>query len=229
MSKPHLLLLHGALGSKSQMQPLAKTLIYYYHVHVIDLPGHGENKSEQPFSIFSFSQVVSDYLNDQKIENVNIFGYSMGGYVALHCSLLDARIKKIMTLGTKFHWTPECAQHEIQQLDPAKIEAKVPKFAEMLAKRHRVNDWKKVVSKTADMMIGLGQKPILTFDLLKSIKIPVQVMLGSLDRMVTIEETKKAASNLKNGSFELLNGIPHPMEKVDLALLNPIIHRFFNG
>ena len=47
------------------------------------------------------------------ITRADIFGYSMGGYVALHAARRHPeRIGSIMTLGTKFAWDTPTAEKE---------------------------------------------------------------------------------------------------------------------
>ena len=66
---------------------------------------------------------------DDEIANVHapiVFGYSMSGYVAL---ALEAErpgtFSGIVTLGTKFAWTPDVATTESARLDPAAISKKL--------------------------------------------------------------------------------------------------------
>lgn len=108
-------------------------------------------------------------------------------------------------------------------LNPDKIQEKVPHFAEMLAKIHSKNDWKKVLHKTAELMIGLGKGNGLNLDDLKQITVPVLVNIGEEDKMVSIEESKTAALALPNGTLNILPGVPHPIEKVDPKLLVKLI------
>ena len=81
----HLLLLHGAIGSKEQLFPLAKVLREKYTVHTLNFTGHGgENIPEEPFSIELFAKDVLRYMDQHNIEHTSLFGYSMGGYVAMY-------------------------------------------------------------------------------------------------------------------------------------------------
>ena len=78
----HLLLLHGAIGAKDQLEELEKSLQDKFIVHRINFSGHGgETFSDKPFSISLFADEVLNYLSSQNIEQASIFGYSMGGYV----------------------------------------------------------------------------------------------------------------------------------------------------
>lgn len=57
------------------------------------------------------------------------------------------RIKKIITLATKFNWDETIAAQKIKMLNADKIEEKLPRFAAGLQKRHAPNNWKTVLVK----------------------------------------------------------------------------------
>src|SRR5262245_29236835 len=140
----HLLMLHGAIGAKDQLEPLAAGLRDTYLVHAINFSGHGgASFPDNGFSISRFAQDAISYIQQNNIKSVNIFGYSMGGYVAVflarHYPQLTSRI---ITLATKFHWDQTIAANEIQMLDSNRIVEKIPSFAKTLEKRHFPNDWK---------------------------------------------------------------------------------------
>ena len=113
-------------------------------------------------------------------------------------------------------------------MNPAKIEEKIPAFAKALEKRHSPLDWKIVLNKTADMMIELGKKPVLTDDVLEKIENEVLISVGDKDTMVTLEETANAAGKLKNGKLFIFSETEHPVEKIDVKKLSTEIIKFFN-
>ena len=80
-----LLLLHGALGSQTQLESLKNTLAASFEVHCLDFYGHGSaTLSEEPFRIAGFAEQVNNWLEEKQFDSISIFGYSMGGYVALY-------------------------------------------------------------------------------------------------------------------------------------------------
>ncbi len=84
-SRPHLLLLHGAIGASHQLGPLAEALQENYTVHTLNFSRlGGEAFAPGAFSIPRFAEEVMHFLHHQSIDIINIFGYSMGGYVALY-------------------------------------------------------------------------------------------------------------------------------------------------
>jgi esterase/lipase len=224
----HLLLLHGAIGAKDQLQPLAEKLKNDFIVHTISFSGHGGEKMPDHFSIPLFAEDVLSYLKKNNIDKINIFGYSMGGYVALYLAKHHpSTVSKLFTLATKFAWTPEISQKEIKMLDADKIAEKIPAFAEILKKRHQPNDWKELLNKTAGMMTALGNKNTLTLEDLRSIDTPALISVGDNDNMVTLDETKNVAQHLKNAELLIMQDTLHPIEKVTIEELSAEIKRFF--
>jgi len=98
------------------------------------------------------------------------------------------------------------------------VKEKVPAFASLLESRHGAK-WQDVMTRTADMMQELGNKPTLTESVLKKIKCPVMLMRGSEDHMVSEEETLWAKNAIPNAIYVELEGQPHPFEKTDLRLV----------
>ena len=215
-----LLLLHGAMGSKNQFNSLKEKLEISFDVSVMNFEGHGGTESSYPFSIDLFTQNVIDYLQENSISEVNIFGYSMGGYVALNAALrLPEKIRKVITLGTKLKWDTESTEREIKMLNPIKIEEKVPHFAEKLKKEHHPQDWKQIMKKTAKMMVDMSKGAKLVDDDFKKISQYVVIGVGSLDNMVSLEESKHISTLITNSKLINLEKVQHPIDKIEVDVL----------
>ncbi len=229
MTKIPLLLLHGALGNAGQFDALRPLLPPDCPVWAPDFPGHGEQSGDdEPFSMERFSIFMENYLQENNIPVVHIFGYSMGGYAALYFAWKHPeRVGRIFTLGTKFDWNPDTAAKEAAMHDPEKIEAKVPAFARMLAERHTSGHWKAVLYRTADLLRKLGAGAGIPPGSFKRIVCPVTIGLGEWDNMVTTEESRAVAESLPDGRFDILSGCKHPFEQVDFVLLAERLKEFF--
>ncbi len=222
-----ILLLHGALGTKEQFKKLKSVLEEKHQVYDLDFEGHGSFFSDKEFSMSLFVKNVVDFLEKNEIDKINIFGYSMGGYVALNTAIQYPHVvEKIMTLGTKFNWTKEAATQEIKMLNPVKIKEKVPAFAQHLEKIHQNNSWESVLNRTVRMMTNLGTKNKLEEKDLVKIFHPVLISLGEKDKMVTLEESKKSVDVLPQGIFKIIEDTPHPIEKIDAQKLAKIVFDF---
>jgi pimeloyl-ACP methyl ester carboxylesterase len=222
--------LHGALGSKDQFNILAEHFSGHFTIHTLNFEGHGSDISTNDFSMDRFVKNVLEYIEINKINGCNIFGYSMGGYVALKLAKdFSDKIGKIITLGTKLKWNPSIAENEIKMLDPVKIEKKVPAFAEVLRKRHHPADWKIVLNKTAAMIHGLGNGNALKPEEFKLINNPVVIALGSDDKMVSVEESLEVVEQLPEGKFVLLEGLGHLFEEEEEKFAGLLIDEFLAG
>src|SRR5215204_5855234 len=97
-----LVILHGAIGSATQFTLLEQQLSSNFNIHNLDLPGHGGSQSTGVFSIESFAEYVSNYCEQKRLKSVCLFGYSMGGYVAMYLAKnYPGLIHKVATLATK--------------------------------------------------------------------------------------------------------------------------------
>jgi esterase len=156
---------------------------------------------------------------------VHLFGYSMGGYVALHLAATRPDlVASVVTLGTKLAWSPEVAERELRQIDPVKIRSKVPRFAEVLEQRHAdAGGWEQVLARTGALMTAVGGAPAISDEMLARITAPVRLMVGDRDSVVTVEETLGAARRLQRGDLCVLPNTPHPLEQVRLPLVASLI------
>lgn len=212
----NLIILHGALGAKSQFEQLVTKLTPHFIIHTLDFDGHGsKSRSEEEFSIELFAKNLKDFLEENELHRPLVFGYSMGGYVALKLESFEAKtFEQIVTLGTKFDWNPESSEKEAGMLNPEKIEEKVPDFANYLKSLHGEKEWKAVVEKTAKMMLKLGKKPSLRPYDFHHIQISVQLLRGSKDTMVTQSETKNVQELLANARYQEVIDWVHPINQV---------------
>lgn len=230
MKKRNLILLHAALGSESQLLPLKSKLESTFNVYSFDFLGHGHAQNTDVFSIDVFVKQLHDFIEANQLEETALFGYSMGGYVALkYAQKAPEKISHVVTLGTKFSWTPEIASAETAQLNPVKIREKVPAFADKLHQMHGEN-WEHVVLKTADMMLQMGAgKTLLTREDWNSIRTNTLLLLAEKDAMVTVSETEYVKSQLRNATFGILENAKHPIESVDLEALTEMLEAFIEN
>ncbi|WP_323755228.1 alpha/beta fold hydrolase [Roseivirga sp.] len=216
-----LILLHGALGSASMFDGLTEKLKGDFEVHAFNFSGHGGAPvNEEGFGIEVFAEELQAFITNNKLEGANIFGYSMGGYVALYLAASQPDLmSQIITLGTQLTWTAEGADEETARLNPETIKEKVPQYTALLKERHGKKQWKQVIWQTAGMMLELGDEPLLNMENLPLITNQVTILLGADDNMVSKEESENVATILPNGKFISIPNMPHPLEKVDFETL----------
>ncbi|MDR6463157.1 alpha/beta hydrolase [Chryseobacterium sediminis] len=225
---PHLLLLHGALGHSDIFTPYRSTLSQYFTVHTPLFSGHGDKElPAEGISIEKYTQELSEYCEVNNLTDVSIFGHSMGGYAALCYAMKNSEnVNSIITLGTKFDWTEEQALKESKMLNPDVILEKIPQYAQLLESQHG-SKWKQLLPAIADLMIDLGKNPPLENNL-ATINIPIQIMVGDKDNMVTLEESSRVYRSLPNAKLAVLPDTKHPLDKVRPSLLLNLIKDFWN-
>ena len=224
----HLLLLHGAIGAKDQLQPLATAFQDKYIVHTLNFSGHGGNDFPlEPFSMEVFANDVLHYLQQNNINQANVFGYSMGGYVAMYLAKHHPQlINKVVTLATKFYWDETIASKEIKMLDADTIEQKIPAFATQLQQRHTPQNWKLLLEKTITLLLSLGKNNTLQLEDYTTINTPSLLLLGDRDKMITLDETLAVYKQLPNAQLGMLPNTAHPIEKINIELLSFFIRQF---
>jgi len=217
-----LLFIHGALGCAEQFRACFKADIPD-HWHFPDLAGHGQRCADGfPDSLEAMADDLHNWIREKGFSQVDVFGYSMGGYVALLlASRPDHPIARITTLGTKMEWSPGIAAKESSRLNPDTMEAKIPAFAERLAALHGQH-WKALVRQTAAWLELLGSTTPLNADSFARIQIPVRICLGSKDVMVGEAESRHAAASIPGAGFSLLEEEPHVLEQVSEASLRKL-------
>ncbi|TZF99904.1 alpha/beta hydrolase (plasmid) [Chryseobacterium panacisoli] len=225
---PNLLLLHGALSHSDIFIPYLNTLSQYFTIHTPLFSGHGNLElPAEGISIEKYTQELSEYCEVNKLTDVSIFGHSMGGYTALCYAMKNPEnVNSIITLGTKFDWTEEQALKESKMLNPDVILEKIPQYAQLLESQHG-SKWKQLLPAIADLMIDLGKNPPLENNL-ATINIPIQIMVGDKDNMVTLEESSRVYRSLPNAKLAVLPGTKHPLDKVRPSLLLNLIKDFWN-
>lgn len=223
----NIILLHGAIGAKDQLEPLAVELKQQgYTVFTLSFSGHGQTPFASNFGIEQFALELEQFVTENKLDKPTVFGYSMGGYVALYLAHRNPSILgNIITLGTKFEWSPATAQKEVKMLNSKTIIEKVPKFAEALQKRHG-QDWELLLQKTAEMMLSLGNNNALSLIDYATIENKVLIGLADKDNMVSLEETTSVYKQLKNGAMYMLPNNKHPIETANVKLLVELIVQF---
>lgn len=225
-----ILLLHGAIGAADQLAPLAGALAELGSVNTLSFSGHGGKPLPEAFSIEAFADDVLHFLNEQGVAQSDLFGYSMGGYVSLYLARhAPERIGRVVTLATKFEWTPDIAAKESRMLAPETLAEKVPQFAQTLAHRHAPNDWKRVLQQTATMLHEMGARNPLSNEDFTAIEQQCLLLLGDRDKMVGLDETVNVYRLLPKAQMGVLPNTPHPIESLPVPTVALMMRRFLQG
>jgi 2-succinyl-6-hydroxy-2,4-cyclohexadiene-1-carboxylate synthase len=195
---PSLLLIHGFMGSSKDFCLAVSTLTKYFHCICIDLPGHGET----PITDDHFVSIAEQILEIAP-DNCYLFGYSLGGRLALYLALhYPDRWHKVILESASFGLSTTQTRKQRQQQDAAiarKLQQpdldftafvqnwyqqsvfnginKHPNFPELIASRSNNNPL--ALARSLETM-GLGQQPYLG-ELLPTNKVPLLLLVGEQD------------------------------------------------
>lgn len=225
-NSPIILFLHGALGTSQDFLPLMETLKDKgVTLLSFDFSGHGKKTSwPEEFRIDFFARELDNYIKKNDLTNLTIFGHSMGAYIALYhqAHFEPSPISKIFSYGTKFNWSEQSVSKELPMLNPENLLQKYPAFAASLENKHGER-WKSLLLSTAHMMQNLQKLDGLTSEDVADIEIPILLMLGDQDRMVSTEETILTKQWIKHADFRMISHSKHEMERANLKEIGQVI------
>ena len=99
------LFIHGFLESMAMWQSLNLSKLDCCCI-LVDIPGHGtsELRTEETSdpSISFFAQQINELILHLKLNDIDIIGHSMGGYVGLELMKINPKARKIMLLNSNF-------------------------------------------------------------------------------------------------------------------------------
>lgn len=210
-----LVLIHGALGDYSEFDKIIPLLEKEYEIEAFEIPHHGNYPNSKVE--FEINALVDDFLKFlNKIGPAYIYGFSLGGYLAIAAAQKDeTNIKGIVTQGTKFDWTVENAAKETATLKVEFLSTKAEGFYKYLDKLHG-NYLPELLSKTAKFMTLLGESPVISQRSVEKLTIPIRLTRGGKDRMVTKEETLNINKGLQFGHYFEIPSMIHP-----IGFINP--------
>ncbi len=99
-----LLLLHGGLGSIDMFQPLMPAFTKGRKVIAVDLQGHGRTAlGDRPFRLESMGDDMAAIVNQLGHEQVDVFGYSLGGGVAMRMAIQQPQsVRRLVLVSAGF-------------------------------------------------------------------------------------------------------------------------------
>ena len=224
VGKP-LVLLHGAFGWAATYPALAKDR----QVIAVELQGHGHTGDiDRPLSYEQLADDVAALLKHLKIEKADIFGYSMGGTVALGVAARHPGLAgRVAVFGSHAGRIDDSYNPEIL----AQFKALPADFAPPFLKEpyDKVapdpSKWPALVAKIKKMALEWnGYTP----DQLRSIKARVLITLGDNDAP-SVEHATAMFRRIPGSQLAVFPGADHFLPLQDPDRLLPTIARFLDS
>lgn len=117
-------MLHGFTQHSGLLGPLPRWLAAGRPVVAVDLPGHGASR-EVDADLPGTAELLADLIESSGLSPMDVFGYSLGGRVALHLALRHPKqVRRLVTVGA----TPGIEDPEARARRRAADEALATRF-----------------------------------------------------------------------------------------------------
>ncbi|MDH6064776.1 2-succinyl-6-hydroxy-2,4-cyclohexadiene-1-carboxylate synthase [Umezakia ovalisporum] len=124
LNKPIILFLHGFIGNINEFDEVIKLLANEFSFLTVDLPGHGKTQvfgGDEYYKMENVAHGVINLLQELKINQCFLVGYSMGGRLALYLTLyFPERFAQVVLESS----SPGLAT-EIERLARVKLDAQI--------------------------------------------------------------------------------------------------------
>ncbi len=205
-------LIHGAAGSRDELAPLEASLPSWLRAWRFDLLGHGGRPLPSRFGIFEMVDDLADQIAAAGIRRAVLFGYSLGGFLALHHALRHRdQVVAICTLGSQYIWDEASLAHAAAILDPERLKrlgSDDPQWVhDLFVCFRRIRDE------------GNEHEAALREDHLRQIDCPVLALNGDADPLVSADSTIRQARCIPQHQFAIYDGAAHPPSALPFALI----------
>lgn len=217
---PAVVLVHGLGGRSEDWEKLAPFLSRAgYRVYVPDLPGYGRSArpAEFSYSVSDEAQIVVGFLDVLGLEEVDLGGWSMGGWIVQLVAAKHAdRVNRLMLFDSAgLYVKPAWDTRLFTPISPAQLEKldallmpnppNLPGFVvrDVLRISHE-HAW--VIQRALDTMLT-GKET--TDKLLPNLKMPVFIVWGSVDQITPLSEGEKIHELIPQSKLEIVSGCGH--------------------
>lgn len=235
-----LLLVHG-LGSRGEdWANLIPQLIHSGNrVYALDLLGYGD--SEQPrdarYSISQQAAMVEGFLDSQHLQQVDMAGWSMGGWIALQVALQQPqRIRRLVLLdsaGLRFQLSFDPALFQpASPMDLVKLEElliphprPLPGFLAMAMLRRGDHVGWVVRRSVQSMMTGED----LVDGKLGALTMPVLIGWGDQDKLIPLSVGYRLHQEIMQSVLDVYDGCGHLAPQDCVSQVGPSVVEFLNA
>ena len=212
-----LVVLHAALGSTEfEMRRLTRHWERHFRVVALDFMAHGTSDSfpDHPLTFDTFTDNVAALFDAAELERAHLFGFSMGGSVALHAAhRFPERIDRLAVHAFNVQWNAAEAETMTSAMASALTNPN-GHWAKRLAAIHGADQWRDLVRRMQAFTEALlGQQ--FPDDALASITAPTLISTGDRDGFFPLRHALHLHNLLSASSLAVLPGVDHPIQTVE--------------
>lgn len=225
--RPPLVLLHGLCEDHTIWDDIVPALEPHGLVFRIDLPGFGESElpDEAAPGMEGYIWALITLIFEFNMGRMALVGHSLGGYIALRAATQMWHMLNGMALihSHPFRDTPERAEgrrRSIEILEQGHKERFVRQLFPSLFAPRFAQEHPEVVEKCIQMGLRQPTEGIITAmkamlerwdhtGTLKWFQRPVMAVLGDEDKLVPVEDTRRAVEQARTHEVHVLKGVGH--------------------
>lgn len=210
-SGPTLLLLHGNGEDSTYFVHQVEEFSRDFTVYAIDTRGHGKSpRGAAPFTISQFADDLLAFMDQQRLPQADILGFSDGGNIALTFALRHPdRVRRLILNGAN--------------LDPKGVKPLVQ--LPIVAGYHFASLFKSPKARAHAELLGLMvNEPHIDPAELKKLTMPALVIAGTKD-MIRERHTRLIANSIPNARLALIPG-DHFIASKAPAAFNRAVRQF---
>ncbi len=232
LGNPHhrpVVLLHGALGSvEMELKALMYALEPFFYVIAPDLPGHGRSGDLTPDLAHPqhMTTLLHSFLKHLAFEKGYLFGFSLGGHLALRLALRAPECFHALALhATHSLHKPVLRQRVLARFNPSFLEKK-PEWTQAFDRYHGPDRWKET-ARLLQEGLASPDGPIDP-ERIQTLQLPVLLSGGERDELFPPEVVLAFARHFPQARTLILPGIGHSLEMLDPAWLLPFLQDTWN-
>jgi pimeloyl-ACP methyl ester carboxylesterase len=188
-----------------------------YNILAIDLPGHGNSEGPSLKSIEEIAEWLEKIINKIEIQHLTILGHSQGCLEAIeYVSKYSSKIKNLILVGGSYKITVNQDLIDLASAgDKDSIKLMMKWAYEGSKKFIGGNPVEKIINSSRAIRETLAVDLIACnnykngFEAAKSIKCPTLLIFGELDKMVSLEKSKKFAELIPNAETYIIQNCGH--------------------
>jgi pimeloyl-ACP methyl ester carboxylesterase len=217
---PPLVLVHGVAMRAEDWAPLFRALKQRNRIYAPDLLGYGD--SAQPrdgdYSIAAQTELVRGFLDAMQLEQPDIAGVSMGGWIALKLAAEHPeRVKRLVLIssaGLAFASTLTETSFSASTVEEQRRNFRLqsdlaPRFPDFILRDFVRHSRKKASIVRASMRSMLERQDLSMDGKLQRVRMPVLIIAGTADRIVPFDVALRLKREMPHATLVPLPGCSH--------------------